>query len=273
MHEIVIKTSHLNYRSGSQFILRDINLEIRSGEHWLIFGLNGSGKTTLTNILSGYGHVSGGELSVFGDSYTEENVLEKRKQIGYVSSSFFDRYYQHEDVLDIVLSGLTGTLHRDFSCTTDEMKRALALLEALGIAEKRYLPFSRLSKGQRQNVLIARALISRPKILILDEPATGLDVLNRELLLATIRDLAQHTNMTILYITHYTEEILEEFDHCLLLRNGQIYRTGATAELFQTEFFSHFLDYPVTLGTDSERLHLSLTVPSTIRTLLNCGKE
>jgi len=273
MHEVVIKTSHLSYRAGSQFILKDINLEIHSGEHWLLFGLNGSGKTTLTTILSGYGYFSSGDLCVFGDRYTEDNVIEKRKQIGYISSSFFDRHYRHESVLDIVMSGLTGTLHCNFSYTNSDIKRAFALLSALGIADKRYWPFSRLSKGQRQNVYIARALIGRPKILILDEPATGLDVLNRELLLATIRDLAQHTDMTMIYITHYTEEILKEFNHCILLKNGKIYQTGVTSELFQSQPFSHFLNYPVSVGPDSHKLHVSLTVPSTIRTLLSCTEE
>lgn len=118
-------------------------------------------------------------------------------------------------------------------------------------------------------MLIARALIAKPDILIMDEPTTGLDVFNRELLLSTISDLAQNTTMTILYITHYTEEILPEFDKTLLLKNGRIYRQDSTDKLFDSRSFSHFLNYPATVGADPRKRHVSLSVPSTIRELLN----
>ena len=268
MNGPLIQANHLGVRYGSRYLLKDINFTIQQGEHWLVFGLNGSGKTTLVSILAGYGYFSEGTLSVFGNPYTEENVLAKRKRIGLVSGSFFDRCYTEESVLDIVLSGLTGSLVRDMTITDSDCQRAQTLLQALGILDKQRLPFSTLSKGQRQNVLIARALIAGPELLILDEPATGLDVFNRELLLNTIQDLAEHTNMTILYITHYTEEILPQFDHTLLLKNGRIYRQGATAELFGSEAFSRFLDYPANVGPDPSRMHVSLAVPSAIRHLI-----
>lgn len=268
MQEPIIQTRRLGCRYGSRYLLKDIDWTIHSGEHWLVFGLNGSGKTTLVSILAGYGYFSEGTLSVFGSPYTEDNILAKRQRIGLVSGSFFDRCYTEESVLDIVLSGLTGSLMRDMSITDSDQQQAQALLQTLGILDKEHLPFSMLSKGQRQNVLIARALIADPDILILDEPATGLDVFNRELLLSTIRDLACHTAMTIIYITHYTEEILPEFDRTLLLKNGRIYRQGTTAELFESAAFSHFLDYPAVVGPDPRRLHVSLSVPSDIRQLL-----
>ncbi len=268
MREPIIKATHLGCRYGNKYILQGIDWEIYPGDHWLIFGLNGSGKTTLVTILAGYGYFSEGSLSVFGTPYTEENVLSKRKRIGLVSSSFFDRYYHDETVQDIVLSGLTGTLSFNMTITDRERKRALALAQALHIEDKLLMPFSRLSKGQRQNVLIARALINNPDILIMDEPATGLDVFNRELLLTTIKDLARHTAMTILYITHYTEEILPEFERTLLLKNGRVYRQGETEGLFESQPFSRFLDYPATVGPDPRRKHVTLTVSSTIRELL-----
>lgn len=272
MKEAIIQTTKLGCRYGNKYLLQNIDWTVCTGEHWLIFGLNGSGKTTLVTILAGYGYFSEGELAVFGTPYTESNVLAKRARIGLVSGSFFDRIYTQESVLDIVLSGLSGTLSADFSVSVKDRRRTLALLEALGILDKRLMPFANLSKGQRQNVLIARALINTPDILIMDEPATGLDVFNRELLLTTIRDLAQNTAMTILYITHYTEEILPEFDKCLLLKNGRVYRQGPTSELFGSQSFSRFLDYPATLGADSSRMHVSLKVPSTIRSLINIQK-
>lgn len=272
MKEALIQADHLGVRYGSRYLLKDINWTIAPGEHWLVFGLNGSGKTTLVSILAGYGYFSEGTLSVFGSPYAEENILAKRKRIGFVSGSFFDRVYREESVLDIVLSGLSGTLSRDMTITDCEYQRAQALLQSLGILDKQRMPFSTLSKGQRQNVLIARALIAEPELLILDEPATGLDVYNRELLLRTIADLAEHTSMTILYITHYTEEILPQFDHTLLLKNGRSYRQGATSELFRSDAFSRFLDHPATVGPDPSRMHVSLEVPTTIRHLITAHR-
>lgn len=265
----IIICHKLGCRYGNKYLLQDINLAIYPGEHWLIFGLNGSGKTTLVTILAGYGYFSEGELQVFGSPYTEENILAKRQRIGLVSGSFFDRYYRDEAVQDIILSGLTGTLSCDMTITDRQRQKVIALLDALGIGDKRLMPYSRLSKGQQQNVLIARALIAKPDILIMDEPTTGLDVFNRELLLSTISDLAQNTTMTILYITHYTEEILPEFDKTLLLKNGRIYRQDSTDKLFDSRSFSHFLNYPATVGADPRKRHVSLSVPSTIRELLN----
>ena len=268
----LIQASGLGVRYGNRYLLKDIDWRIERGEHWLVFGLNGSGKTTLVSILAGYGYFSEGTLSVFGSPYTEENVLAKRRRIGFVSGSFFDRVYHEESVLDIVLSGLTGSLTRDLTITDSQYQRAQTLLKGLGIPDKERLPFSTLSKGQRQNVLIARALIASPELLILDEPATGLDVYNRELLLSTISDLAEHTDMTILYITHYTEEILPQIDRTLLLKNGRCYRQGATAELFGSEAFSRFLDHPAVVGPDPSRMHVSLEVPAAIRRLITAAQ-
>lgn len=109
-------------------------------------------------------------------------------------------------------------------------------------------PFDFLSKGERQNVLIARALMTNPELLILDEPCTGLDVFSREYLLSTIRDLAQTTDVTIIFVTHYTEEILDIFPNCLLLKNGRIYAKDHTDQIFTSERLSEFLNYPVTVN-------------------------
>ncbi|MGM9524983.1 MAG: ATP-binding cassette domain-containing protein, partial [Peptococcaceae bacterium] len=173
MRETVIKAQKLCLQSGKRFLLNQINWEVKKGEHWLVFGMNGSGKTTLLSTVAGFKTPTSGYLEVLGQTYSRENVLSLRRKIGWVSSSFFDKCYSHELALDIVLSGLFGTLGIDFSVTDNQICQAKALLRELRMGDKIHTPFDFMSKGERQNILISRALIARPEILVLDEPGTG----------------------------------------------------------------------------------------------------
>lgn len=148
------------------------------------------------------------------------------------------------------------------------MRRAKGLLRELRLGSKIDYPFDFLSKGERQNVLIARALMNNPELLILDEPCTGLDVFSREYLLSTIRELAQTTDITIIFVTHHTEEILDVFPNSLLLPNGKIYANGQTGDLFSSEQLSAFLDYPVQVSWQEQRIHVELEVNSNIKNLM-----
>ena len=255
--DTVINVKNLSCLSGSHFLLNNISWQVNRGEQWVVFGRNGCGKTTLLSIIAGYKSFSGGTLEVFGESYTAENILSLRKRIGWVSSSFFDNYYTQEMVLDIVLASLSGALGLEFTTTNSQIKKAKALLSELGLKSKIDAPFDKLSKGERQHVLIARAFMTDPEILILDEPGTGLDVLAREKLLATIKALAIAQDTTIIYVTHYPEEILPSFDQCLLLRNGAVYQKGKTKALFTSEVMSDFFSYPVQIS-GSERFNFAI---------------
>ncbi len=240
--DTVIKVEHLFCLSGAEFLLHDISWEVRRGERWVIFGRNGCGKTTLLSVIAGYKTFSDGALEVLGAPYTAGNILETRKKIGWISSSYFDRYYTQETALDIVLSGLFGKLGVGYPVKNADVRRAKALLAEEGILDKMYMPFDLMSKGERQHVLIARAFIGDPEILILDEPNTGLDVLAREQLLEKLERMSDDRGITILYVTHYPEEIPPSFDRAMLLRNGMVYRTGATEELFRSNAMSDFLN-------------------------------
>lgn len=253
MDSYVIEMEQLGCKSGQRYLLQNIDWKVKKGEHWVVFGLNGSGKTTLLSIVAGFQQFTHGSLRVFGQPYCADNVLQNRKKIGWVSSSFFDKCYRNESVLSIVLSGLTGTLNVDESITDLDVLKAKELLERFGILHKIDMPFSFLSKGERQNVLLARTLLGEPEILILDEPGTGLDVLAREQLLKMVRTMADESNITIIYVTHYLEEITEAFDKCLLLQQGRIYKTGNTRELFQQEELEYFFKQPVQLMVEDDR--------------------
>ena len=252
MPKTLINVEALSCQAGAQYLLHDINWEIKEGENWVVFGRNGCGKTTLLSIIAGYKAFSNGKLMVFGEQYTEENILDLRKKIGWISSSFFDKFYHSERVLDIVLSGLYGTLGTNFAISNNDIKKAKSLLREVGLERKIVSTYDMLSKGERQQVLIARAFMSNPEILILDEPGTGLDAMARAKLLETLRELAERSNKTMIFVTHYPEEILPPFDHCVLLRDGVIYKTGATEELFVSEIMSDFFEYPVEIKKEDE---------------------
>lgn len=258
----VIEMEHLYCKTGSRVLLRDISWTVKEGEHWIVFGMNGSGKTTLLSIIAGFNNYSKGTLRVFGRSFTEDNILDLRKRIGWVSSSFFDKCYQNETVLDIVLSGLTGTLGVADMRSDRDVYKAQKLLKELRIGDKVGASFSTLSKGERQNVLIARAMIAKPDILVLDEPGTGLDIYARESMLSAVQILAETTDITIIYVTHYVDEILPIFNKTLLLRNGHVYGIGNTCELFTRESLSKFLRHPVELEMIGNRFYATMHVES-----------
>ncbi|MEE0435979.1 MAG: ATP-binding cassette domain-containing protein [Peptococcaceae bacterium] len=254
----VINANGICCQSGHRYLLRDIHWEVKQGEHWVIFGMNGSGKTTLLSLIAGFRKQTKGSLEVLGQTYGSDNVLALRKRIGWVSSSFFEKYFSKENAMHIVLSGLRGTFCPDDAITDHDVVLAKMLLRQLNLGDKMDRPYHTMSKGEQQNVLIARALIAGPDILALDEPGTGLDIQARESMLQIVRQLAEKTNMTLIYVTHYPEEIMDVFDQCLLLRNGRIYATGKTTELMTTEELSGFLEKPVSVEHPNGKFQVSL---------------
>lgn len=254
MEQQVIVTKDLSLKAGHRYLLNHISWQVNRGENWVVFGMNGSGKTTLLSILAGFRQGSSGNVEVLGACYKQENILDLRKRIGWVSSSFFDQMYSQEAPLDIVLSGKFGTLGIDGTVESKDIKRAKILLKKLNLAEKMYRPFNVLSKGERQNVLIARALMGDPELLMLDEPCTGLDIGAREYLLEIVRSLAETGDITMVYVTHHMDEILPEvFEHTMLLKNGGVYKTGKTEEIFTDEIMEQFLETPCQI--EQSRVH------------------
>ncbi|MBO4947960.1 MAG: ATP-binding cassette domain-containing protein [Peptococcaceae bacterium] len=245
MSELVIKAEKLCCQSGLHYLLKDVDWEVRQGEHWIVFGLNGSGKTTLLSAIAGYKQPTEGKLEVLGEQYNDDTIFTLSRQIGWISASFFDKYYSGESVLQIVLSGLFGTLGISNNITDADVCKAKDLMRQWKIAHKSDMPFSMLSKGEQQNVLITRAMMADPKILVLDEPGTGLDVLARDSMMERVRELAETTDITIIYVTHYPEEIQDCFDRCLLMQNGKIIANGEVAEIFNSAQLSKLLQEEV----------------------------
>ena len=272
MSDNILEMENLSCRLGQRYLLKDITWRVQRGEHWSVYGANGCGKTTLLSIAAGFKHYTQGTLRVFGQAYSNDNILALRRQIGFVSSAFFDGLYSRESILDIVLSAKTGGLSVGHNVTLADARFAQQLLQSLGLEGRLKRQVDMLSKGERQNVLIARALFNRPQLLILDEPCNGLDVYNREYLFHTLETLAPA--VTLIYVTHYTDEISPLFAHTLLLKNGAVFAQGDTAQLMTSVQLSGLLGYPVQVVTDGlQRRHIRLNVQSDIANLLYGGAQ
>ena len=261
MSELIVEARDLCCKLGKQYLLNHIDWKVYKGEHWAIFGTNGSGKTTLLSMIAGFKSPTFGTLTVLGQEYNEENIFELRRQVGWVSSSFFDRYLKNETVLQIVLSGLTGSFNITYEISDADVRKAKKLLCELRLSGKENRVFNTLSKGERQNVLVARALITGPRILVLDEPCTGLDVYAREHTLNTIKSIAESNSATVLYVTHYPEEILPFMNKTMLLKNGRVFAKGDTEKIMVAETLSALLDESVTVtsNTDGTRsIHINM---------------
>lgn len=269
MEDYIIELKKVSCKIGYRNLLKDVNWKVKPGEHWVVFGMNGSGKTTLLSIIAGFRHHTSGDIRVFGEVPTNDNILAMRQRIGWVSASFFDQLYTKESVLDIVLSGKTGTLGLGDCLGLEDVALAKALLKELQLGDKVDRSFDMLSKGERQNVLIARALMTNPDILILDEPCTGLDVYNRNYLFSIIEDLSARKELTIIYVTHYVEEIIPLFDKMLMLKNGTVFAKDWMADLMNKDTLETFLDYPVRISQGQEGAYaLKMTTKSHISSIL-----
>lgn len=180
-----------------------------------------------------------------------------------VSSSLFDQIYHNELALQIVLSGVFGTFNVGNGLKDADVRRAKRILRELRMGDKMYRPFGTMSKGERQNVLIARALMSQPRILVLDEPSSGLDLYAQAHFAQTVEDLAKSNAVTMLYVTHHPEEIPSFATKALLLRNGQVFAQGPLNEMMQFQRISALLNDKVTVTqNDDDSFHMSMKAVS-----------
>ncbi|MCM3590718.1 ABC transporter ATP-binding protein [Brevibacillus borstelensis] len=266
LDQFVIDISDVSWQREEKHILRHIHWQVKKGEHWCLVGQNGSGKTSLLNLICGYTWPTKGQVSVLGHRYGEVDLRDMRKSIGWVSSSLMSQLHENETAERVVLSGREATIGLYTKPSAEDIDRADALLEEFGCGHLRHSPFRTLSQGERQKVLIARALMASPRLLILDEPCTGLDLLAREQLLSMIARVAEQPDgPTLLYVTHHIEEILPCFTHTLLLKAGQVVRAGQSLDVLTKEVLSGFFGVPLELREVSGRVWVSLGEASPAR--------
>lgn len=234
---MVLHIENASLKRDERWILQNINWHVNKGEHWVIYGLNGAGKTALLNMLCAYYFPTRGSIEVLGSKFGKVELGEKlRKKIGLVSSGLQHRLHPSDSAFEIVLSGAYASIGLYEKPTKEIREKAISLLKALGSIEYADRSYRTLSQGEKQRVLIGRALMGDPELLILDEPATGLDFISRESLLDTIEKIAEDKSApTLLYVTHHVEEILPVFTHTMLLKNGQVFAAGKTTDMLVNE--------------------------------------
>lgn len=256
---MVLKLENVSLLREGNWILQDVSWKINRGENWVLFGLNGSGKTVILNLLNANYFPTKGKVTVLGMEFGKTYLSEKlRKQIGFVSSSLQEKFHPGDNAFEVVLSGAFASIGL-YETPTDEMrKKAVELLETLGCIRYANRNYEKLSQGEKQRVLIARALMADPALLILDEPTNGLDFIAREQLLESIEKIAENPGApTLIYVTHHIEEILPVFTKTLLLKEGQVFADGKTSELISSQKLTAFFNLPVQVEWKNNRPMLS----------------
>lgn len=256
---MVLQFENVSLKKDGSWILQNVNWQIEKGEHWVLFGLNGSGKTSILNLLNAYYFPTSGKVTVlgkeFGKAYLGETL---RLKIGFVSSSLQEKLHTNDNAFEIVLSGAFASIGL-YENVTDEMReKAIDLLKDFGCFEYANRNYETLSQGEKQRVLIARALMADPSLLIFDEPTSGLDFIARENLLESIGKVALKPDApTMIYVTHHVEEILPVFNQTLLLKKGRVFASGNTSDMMSSQQLSEFFDLPVRVLSQNQRLFLS----------------
>ncbi len=235
----ILSASGLRVERSGTVILNGVFWQVERGQHWVILGANGSGKTSLLSALTGYLTPTAGEISLLGKTYGRSDWRELRKQIGLVSSAVRQLMANDEPALETVASGKYAMIDFWGKLSRTDKNRAQQILRQIECVQLAGRPWRVLSQGERQRVLIGRALMARPRVLILDEPCAGLDPAAREHFLQFLQRLGKSKNApTLVLVTHHVEEIMSVFTHVLILKNGRTLAAGRKSALLKTEMLS-----------------------------------
>jgi len=241
-------------RDGNR-LLDEVTWTVREGERWVVLGANGAGKTTLLQIAGARMHPTTGVAHVLGEQLGRVDVFELRPRIGLSSAAFADSIPPHERVEDVVLTAAYGMAGR-WRETYEELDHARSadLLAAFGVQQLAGRTFGTLSEGERKRVQLARSLMTDPELVLLDEPAAGLDLGGRETLVRDLAELAGDRRSPVLVVvTHHVEEIPPHFTHALLLRAGRVVAAGPLEQTLTGENLSATFDVPLDTWMVGER--------------------
>jgi iron complex transport system ATP-binding protein len=251
----VIEFAEVTVRRGSATLLDKISWRVAEGERWVVLGPNGAGKTTLLQVASALIHPTDGVAGILDEVLGTVDVFELRPRIGLTSAALAERIPRDELVRDVVVSASYAVVGRWREAYDDlDHDRAAELLTSVGAGHLRDRTFGTLSEGERKRVQIARALMADPELLLLDEPAAGLDLGGREDLVSTLSALAlDRASPTTVLVSHHVEEIPPGFTHALLLRSATVVASGPLAEVVTEDHLTETFGMPLVLSHEAGR--------------------
>ena len=259
----VVSLSDVTLIRNSKELLSNVSWQINAGEHWALIGRNGSGKTLTLKIISGYLWPTTGSVEVLDSKFGEVDLREIRKRIGWVSPGLQYSLQKPVPVEEVVLSGFSASFGSHSGVKdeiTDSMRErardAMLFMECEHLKDRL---FNTLSTGEEKRVVIARALLGEPELLILDEPCNGLDLVSREEFLRAIKKLgAKKDGPTIIHVTHHVEEIMPFVTHCSLMKDCKVSAQGTKEEMLTTELLSSALGLDVSIEKRAGRYYSRL---------------
>jgi len=254
----VVEFSHVSVDIQGNRALSDVSFTIKAGEKWAIVGPNGSGKTTLLKIVNGYLRPSAGEVSVLGGKVGETSLPEIRKRSGFVSSYLDNLLESDDNTLDVVVSGMYGATRLWGVPPKEDVKRARDILRELGCARFEDRRLRELSQGERQKILIGRALMPDPGLLTFDEPCASLDLGARESFLRGIEAIAKDQKraaLAMIYVTHSIDEIPDCFTNAILMKKGKPMAVGKIRRIITGKNLSDCFDVKVEVRRWRGRLY------------------
>ena len=251
----VLRLAGVGFVRDGRPILADVSWEVADGQRWVVLGANGSGKTTLLRIAALYEHPTTGTVEVLGQPLGRTDVRRLRHRVGFVSPALAQMLRPHLTAADAVMTARHGALEPWWHDYTDEdRRRAESLLEQVGAGGLAPRTIATLSSGERQRVQIARSLMADPGLVLLDEPASTLDLGGREMLIADLTRLAADpTAPPLVLVTHRPEEIPPNFTHALLLKDGQVLTQGPINDTLTSQTLSTCFNLPLTLEHHNNR--------------------
>jgi iron complex transport system ATP-binding protein len=254
-----LSLSNVGVLRGERWLVRDVSWSLPAGACGAILGPNGSGKSTLARVIAGYLWSTRGDVRVDGRHFGEVDLNELRRSIRLVQAAGPYDVDTNLTARQVALTGLFGTIGLFDPTTPEHEARADDWLERVGLSKLRDQPYSKMSSGERVRALIARALIGRPHVLLLDEPTAGLDLLAREQVLATVQamfsDQTSHAAPTVVMITHHTEELPPATSSVLLLDAGTVAASGPPDEVLRDEVLARVYRCPLTVTSRGGRYY------------------
>ncbi len=259
-NRVVLEVEDLRIERGVTTLIHDISWRVNADEHWVVLGANGSGKTSLLRALTGYLMPTEGEIRLLGEVYGDSDWRELRKRIGLVSSAVRELMSDSEPALDAVVTGKYAMVDHWGEVSPEDRRAGMRILRQIECAHLADRPWAYLSQGERQRVLIGRALMAKPRLLILDEPCAGLDPAAREHFLQFVESLGRKRNApTLVLVTHHVEEIMPIFSHALILKDGGVSAAGTKKEVLNSKVLSDAFASTVKLKRTGERYSVTVT--------------